>query len=121
MTTALRDTRALLEDLGHEVVEREIDFGPRDVPVIVGLMFRGIRDFVQEIERPQRLERRTRHIARPGALISDRAVDRLLKAEQRIAERVGRLWDEHDVLLMPTMSAPAVPAQIMEGRGAAVT
>ena len=53
--------------------------------MILGLMFRGIRDIVDEVEQPQRLERRTRHIARPGALISDRTVDRLLGAEQRIA------------------------------------
>ena len=84
-------------------------------------MFRGIRDIVLDVERPQRLERRSRHIARPGVLIPQQAVDRLLRAEQRIAERVGRLWDDHDVLLMPMLSAPAVPAQLMEGRGATVT
>jgi amidase len=89
--------------------------------VILGLMFRGIRDFVEEIERPQRLERRTRAIARPGRLVSDRTVDRLLEAEQRIARRVSTLWDTVDVLLMPILAAPAVPAQIMEGRGATVT
>jgi amidase len=118
---ALRDTRALLEDLGHEVVERDPDFRARDLPVILALMFRGIRDIVQDVERRQRLERRTRHIARPGALIPQQAVDSLLKAEQRIGERIRRLWDDHDVLLMPMLSEPAVPAQLMEGRGATVT
>jgi amidase len=118
---ALHDTAQLLRDLGNTVVERDPDFRARDLPVLLGLMFRGIRDFVQEIERPQRLERRTRQIARPGALVSDRTVDRLLVAERKIAERVGRLWDDHDVLLMPMLSEPAVPAQIMEGRGAIVT
>jgi amidase len=121
MLAALRDTRDLLRDLGHEVVERDPDFRARDVPVILGLMFRGIRDFVSEIEHPQRLERRTRHIARPGRLVSDRTVDRLLEAEQRIARRVSRLWDTVDVLLMPILAAPAVPAQLMEGRGATIT
>ena len=118
---ALHDTVDLLRDLGHEVVERDPDFRARDVPVILGLMFRGIRDFVDEIEQPQRLERRTRHIARPGRLVSDRTVDRLLDAEQRIARRVVALWDSFDVLLMPMLAAPAIPAQLMEGRGATVT
>src|SRR3954451_17089999 len=121
MLAALRDTRDLLRDLGHEVVERDVDFRTRDVPVILGLMFRGIRDFVSEVELPRRLERRTRHIARPGRLVSDRTVDRLLEAEQRIAQRVSTLWDTVDVLLTPILAAPAVPAQIMEGRGATVT
>ncbi len=121
MLKALRDTRALLEDLGHTVVERDPDFRARDLPVILALMFRGIRDIVLDVERPHRLERRSRHLGRPGVLVPQQAVDTLLKAERRIAERVGRLWDEHDVLLMPMLSEPAVPAQLMEGRGATVT
>ncbi|MGE5636620.1 MAG: amidase [Nocardioidaceae bacterium] len=118
---ALRGTVGLLRSLGHEVVERDIDFRPRDVPVLLGLMFRGIRDFVQEIDRPQRLERRSRALARSGALVPDAVLKRLLGAELRMHERVGRLFDEHDVLLTPAMSHPAVPAGIMEGRGATVT
>ena len=38
-----------------------------------------------------------------------------------MAERVGRLFVDHDVLLTPVMSQPAVPAGLMEGRGATVT
>jgi amidase len=118
---ALRGTADLLRSLGHEVVEADIDLRLRDVPVIVGLMFRAIRDFVKEIEEPQRLEHRTRALARPGALIPDPLVDRLLEAERRMAERVGRLFIDHDVLLTPVMSQPAVPAGVMEGHGATVT
>jgi amidase len=121
MRGALHDTRALLQRLGHEVVERDPDFRARDLPIVLAIMFRGIRDIVGEIERPHRLEKRSRHLARPGRLVTDRTVDRLLVAERRIAERVGRLWDEVDVLLMPMLAAPAVPAQLMEGRGATVT
>ena len=112
---------AHLRELDAAVTDRDPDFRARDLPVILALMFRGIRDIVGDVERPQRLERRSRHIARPGALIPPPAVDHLLAAERRIAERVGRLWDDHDVLLMPMLSAPAVPAQLMEGRGATVT
>ena len=54
-------------------------------------------------------------------LVSDRTRDRLLAAERRMAERVGRLFVEHDVLLTPVMSQPAVPTGLMEGRGATVT
>jgi amidase len=48
-------------------------------------------------------------------------VERLLAAERRLRERLGRLFAEHDVLMMPVMSQPAVAAGIMEGRGATVT
>jgi amidase len=118
---ALRSTADLLRSMGHEVVERDIDFRVRDNPVILGLMFRAIHDFVHEVEQPQRLERRSRALARPGALITDGIQERLLKAEGRLRERLGRLFAEHDVLMTPVMSQPAVPAGIMEGRGATVT
>jgi amidase len=120
-TAALHGTADLLRELGHEVVDADLPVGTRDGLLIVGLMFAGIRELVGEMERPQRLERRTRAMARPGRLISERTVERLLRAEQRLAERVGRLFADHDVLLTPVMSEPAVPAGIMEGRGATAT
>ena len=118
---ALDSTVDLLRGLGHTVVEQDVDFRLRDVPVILGLLFRGIHDFVEEVDRPARLERRTRALARPGMLISDRTRDRLVTAERRMAERIGRLFADHDVLSTPMMSQPAVPTGLMEGRGATVT
>jgi amidase len=93
----------------------------RDVPTTLGLLFRGLREFVGDVERPQRLERRTSAIARPGALVSDRLRDRLLRAEQAMVARVLDRFDQFDVLLTPVMSEAAVPAQVMEGRGATAT
>ncbi len=118
---ALDETAALLRSLGHTVEERRIDMRARDVPVIMGLIFRAVRDVVHDVERPQRLERRTRAFARAGALMSDRATERLLDAERTMAARLTAMFENHDVLLTPVMSAPAVPAGIMEGRGATVT
>ena len=120
-TTALHGTADLLRELGHEVVEVDLPVGMRDGLLIVALMFAGIRELVGEMERPQRLERRTRAMARPGKLIPESILERLLRAEQRLAERVGRLFADHDVLLTPVMSQPAPPAGIMEGRGATAT
>ena len=111
----------LLGSLGHTVVEDKIDMRPQDTAVILGLMFRFIRELVLDVERPQRLERRTRAFARAGALISDRTKERLLRGQDRLAERLGRLFDDYDVLLTPMMSEPAVPAGMMEGRGATAT
>jgi amidase len=93
----------------------------RDVPVILGLMFRGIYDLVQGVEQAGRLERRTRALARPGALVSDRMTDRLIAAQNAMVARVGALFADYDVLLTPVMSRPAVRAGVMEGRGATVT
>ena len=84
-------TRAeLLRDLGHEVVERDPDFRARDVPVIVA----------PDVPRDPRHRGRDRAAAaarapharnRPARArwSRDRTVERLLRAERRIAERVG--------------------------------
>ena len=118
---ALDETASQLRSLGHTVTEGKVDLRARDVPVIVGLILRGVRDLVAPAERPQRLERRTRAFARPGALLSERTTQRLLNAERAIAARLTAAFDDHDLLLTPVMSAPAVPAGIMEGRGATAT
>jgi amidase len=121
VSDALQSTAELLRSLGHTVGPVDIDLRARDVPVIVGLMFRAMRDFVAEVEQPQRLERRTRAIARPGALVGDRLLELLQRAEARTAERLRRAFADHDLLLTPVMAQPAVRAGIMEGRGATVT
>ena len=117
----MRDTAELLREFGHTVIERDIDLRARDMPVIVAIMMRGIRDIVREVDRPQRLERRTRAIARPGALIGDRTSIGCSRPSSGSRARIGRLWESFDVLLMPMMASPAAPAQVMEGRGAFAT
>ncbi len=121
VNAALDSTADVLRSLGHTVVEGAVDMRPRDVPVIVALLFRAARELVGSAERPQRLERRTRAFARPGALVSDRMTERLLAAKSAMSARIGSMFDEYDVLLTPVMSAPAVPAGVMEGRGAIAT
>jgi amidase len=121
VTRALESTADLLRARGHAVVDGEVDMRARDVPVILGLMFRAVHDFVDEVDRPQRLERRTRAFARPGALVSDRMIERLRMAESAMAARIASIFDDHDALLAPVTAAPAVPAGVMEGRGAIAT
>jgi amidase len=121
VSDALDRAAELLGSLGHTVTEQKINLRPQDTAVILGLMFRFIRELVDDVERPQRLERRTRAFARPGAIISERTKQRLLQAQARLAERLESLFDDHDVLLTPMMSEPAAPAGMMEGRGATAT
>jgi amidase len=121
VSAALESTAELLRSLGHTVVDASNPIQPRDVPVILGILFRGVRDLVGEAERPQRLERRTRQFARPGGFVSDRARERLLAAQGDMTARIERLFDTYDVLLTPVMSEPAAPAGVMEGRGATAT
>ena len=43
---ALESTADVLRSLGHTVVEGTVDMRPRDVPVILGIMFRAIHEMV---------------------------------------------------------------------------
>jgi amidase len=118
---ALDSTADLLRSLGHTVVERKVEMGARDVPIILGLMFRLIHVLVAGADQPHRLEHRTRTFARPGALVSERMGERLRAAEHGVVKRISAIFDDHDALLTPVMAEPAAPAGVMEGRGALAT
>ncbi len=68
--------------------------------------------------RPQRLQRRTRGFARLGAPLSDSILDRARRLEARNAERINRVFEGHDVVLLPTIARPPVRAGQWEGLGA---
>lgn len=118
---ALQQTAEVLVSAGHRVVECDLGLRHHDTLVIASLLFRGIRDSVKRAERPERLERRTRSMARPGALVPDAVRDGLRIMEHRLGTRVRRLFEDVDVVLSPTISRPPVQAQLMEGRGAVIT
>ncbi|MEA2156510.1 MAG: amidase, partial [Solirubrobacteraceae bacterium] len=73
-----------------------------------------------EAEHPERLERRTRRLARAGAL-PRRGLARVRRAESADAARINAIFDDVDVVLGPTLARSALPVGRYEGRGAAVT
>ena len=105
---ALRDTAALLNDLGHTVVERDTDLRARDMPVIVALLLRGIRDIVRRSSARSGSSAARATSRRPGALVT--RPTRRTAARRRAADRArasAGCGTTFDVLLMPIMSAPA--------------
>ena len=69
---------------------------PQDAAVILGLMFRFVRELgLTWSARSGSSGAPARSPA--GALISDRARERLRRGQHRLAERLGRLFDDHDV------------------------
>jgi amidase len=118
---AARETVELLRSLGHDVQERDPDYSPGDIPAVLARYLRGIHDVARELDHPERLERRTRAMARLGGLISDKLLERALASEAATAARLGRVFAEHDVLLTPATAAPPPRIGRLEGRGALVT
>ncbi|MGH2980417.1 MAG: amidase family protein, partial [Solirubrobacterales bacterium] len=108
----------LLSGLGHEVGERDPDWGYVGNAVAARYM-RGIHDDVERTPHPERLELRTRRYGQLGGLVSDRILERARgEAAERDRERIWRLFDQFDVLITPVMGGTAVPLRRWEGRSA---
>jgi amidase len=117
---AVADMAALLRSLGHDVVEREPDFGRLPIQLLfVPRYLRGALEDIERAEHPERLERRVRGLGRLGRLVPDAALDRARRDAVAWTEDVVRLWDDHDVVLMPTMPTPPLPLNVQEGLGTA--
>jgi amidase len=115
---ALDDTVELLRSLGHTLAERDPDYGPGAIPLVLARYLRGIHDDALAMPHPERLERRTRGMARLGALIPPGLLDQALAAEEQFARRLGTVFEEHDVLLTPATASPPPRIGQLEGRGA---
>jgi amidase len=122
-----RDVRAAIERvadalrlLGHEVVPRDPDYGEL-APLFMPRWARGIYDDVQLLPHPELLERRTRRLAQVGGLFGAGAVRRARAASDERARRINAVFDDHDVLLTPTLPMPPPPLGRIEGRSLATT
>ena len=113
---AVEATAKLLADLGHEVTERDPDYGRVPFQALFGPRYlRGAYDDAARSERPELLERRTRGLARMGRLTTARQLAAARRAAGPFTDQVLRLWDDHDVLLTPTL--PRLPAKLHEQEG----
>jgi amidase len=115
---AVDETAALLRRLGHQVDEREVDYGPTaPAPEFTALYLRGLHDEVASLAHPERVERRLRMLARLGGALAPGAVGWARAREPAYAARVSALLADHDVLLTPV--TPARPPEIgaREGLG----
>jgi amidase len=117
---AARRTAELLSSLGHSLDEREIPYGQLP-PYFFPRWLRGIREDAERMDRPERLERRTRDMARLGSRVPDAWLRWSRDAEEGLAARLNTVFDDHDVVLTPHPSQPPVPIQRVHHRGTART
>jgi amidase len=106
---ALDGVESLLRDLGHEVLWRDPDYPAWAMyGHVLPRMWRGVYEDVQKLPHPERLEPRTRSIARIGGLISESQIAKIRAAEATLAARVGSIFDDIDVLITPgTATGPS--------------
>ena len=116
---AAESTAELLRSLGHEVVEREPSIGPVGLNMLARYLA-GIDVEAKAMAHPERLERRTRRLARLGAL-ARRPAARSRRLQSSDAARVNAIFDDVDVVLGPTLARSALKIGSYEGRGAPYT
>ena len=115
---AVEGTADLLRGLGHEVIERELDFGSV-WPNMVARYLRGIHDEGGALPYPDRLARRTRGYVRLGGLIPAAALARARAQEAADAARINRVFEESvDVVLTPMFTRRPPKVLEYEGRSA---
>jgi amidase len=119
--SALLQTVELLRSLGHEVSEQDPDYGVGGMSELLTRYLRGIHDDARAVAHPERLERRTRGMARLGSLIPPALLERSLANEAQFRSRLNGVLEAHDVLITPATAAPPPRIGQLHGRGAAWT
>ncbi len=114
---ALGETVALLRSLGHEVQEQDPDYGPDTYPAVLARFIMGVRDEARAVPHPERLERRTRTLARIGELAPEAALRWSREHEPALAERLNEVLERHDVLITPATAKPPPRVGQFQGRG----
>jgi amidase len=115
---AFEQTVELLRSLGHQLTERDPDYGAGAMPAVTVRYLRGIHDEAVKLAHPERLERRTRAMSRLGGLIPRSLLERSLAGEAELVRKVNRVLEDHDVLLTPATAQPPPRIGQLQGRGA---
>jgi amidase len=118
---AVADAVTLLSGLGHDVSQRDPDWGNIGNNITARFLG-GVADTVKEVPHPERLESRTRGFGRLGSILP-RSLYEKARNEGRASDaaRVNAIFDDYDVLLMPVMGGTALPIRRWEGKGALQT
>lgn len=95
---------AVLRELGHTMTPAK----PRYRMMGLALIARGeagVYEWAKRVPDPEQLDARTRHTIKVGGRLAKRALPRARRAEPRMAQRVGAVFEDVDVLLMPTTAS----------------
>jgi amidase len=113
-------TARLLDELGHDVVERDPAYGTVGVDFLQ-MFLAGIAMDSETLPPGACTERSTRQLAAAGRrLVPPRRRAALKARRARHTARILKLWDEVDVLLTPGLARTALPAEGGYGRAAPV-
>jgi amidase len=106
----------VLGELGHELIE----VNPRYRMMGLTLIARGqsgVHGWVSRVSDPAVLDPRTRATASVGGLLSKTVLGPARRMEPLIRRRIGRVFDDVDVMLTPTSAAPPLRVGVTDDLG----
>jgi amidase len=106
---ALERTAATLRGLGHHVDRVDLRY-PQLEPAFVPQFYGGVRDEAALVERPDLLERRTKQTLAIARLFPPLTQRLAVTHGERLAATINRIFDDHDLLLTPTI--PSLPRSV---------
>jgi amidase len=119
---AVHQAGAVLRELGHDVIVRDIDYPPAALfGHVMPRFFRGIYDDVRALPHPERLDSRTRGMARIGRLFTDARIAKIRAAEAQVAARMQAIFDDVDVVITPGAATGPSRVGAYRTRGAVST
>jgi amidase len=111
---AVDQTGSRLRGLGHQVEAADPPYpllSPSTTRFVAGVA----QDVDERVERPDRLQRRTRGFARMGRAIPSQVLEWARREDD--SSRYAGFFQQHDVLLTPVNAVPPVKAGQWEGLG----
>ena len=110
-----------LRDLGHEVVDREIEYAPALAANVFARYLGGIAATGRLMPHPERISRRTRGFIRIGNLVPATAIARAKASARADGEALWRPFSDVDLVMTPMFSRRPPRIGVYDGRAAAIT
>jgi amidase len=118
---AVENVAAALRDLGHDVIERELEYAPAAVANVLSRYLRGIADAGRAMPHPERLSRRSRGYLRIGGAIPTAVVERAKAQAAADGAALGQVFDGGvDLVMTPMFTRRAPHVGKYEGRSALI-
>lgn len=109
------DAGELLRSLGHDVREEDPSYGMAGTNIATRYLG-GIHEDVEAVPHRERLEGRTRGFGRLGGLHPGPVVRAAVRAGERDAGRINRIFDDFDLLITPVVGEVAFEVGRWEGK-----
>lgn len=103
-------------ELGHDVRRFEPRY-PDPTAAFVPQFFASIRTEAEQMQHPERLERRTRQTRAMGAWVTPKVRDWALRQGEAVSTKANRIFDDIDVLLTPVMANRPPQSGVIMGKG----